>query len=66
MFRSAFPRPASTPLHVTGMLVVPEKLHTGSPPFLKCGLEATETAENTAKAATAAVAMTMRVRDRIS
>jgi hypothetical protein len=22
------------------MLVVPEKLHTGSPPFLKCGLAA--------------------------
>jgi len=34
------PSPARVPVQVTGMLVVPENVHTGSPPFLKCGLEA--------------------------
>ena len=38
--RSSFPSPESVPVHVTGMLVVPENVHTGSPPFLKCGLVA--------------------------
>ncbi len=32
------PSPARVPVQVTGMLVVPENVHTGSPPFLKCGL----------------------------
>jgi hypothetical protein len=40
MLRSSFPRPARVPVHVTGMLVVPENVHTGTPPFLKCGLAA--------------------------
>ena len=31
------PSPASVPVHATGMLVVPENVQTGSPPFLKCG-----------------------------
>ena len=31
------PSPASVPVHVTGMLVVPENVQTGTPPFLKCG-----------------------------
>ena len=34
------PSPARVPVQVTGMLVVPENVHTGSPPFLKCGLDA--------------------------
>jgi hypothetical protein len=34
------PSPASVAVHVTGMLVVPEKVQTGSPPLLKCGLAA--------------------------
>jgi hypothetical protein len=34
------PRPERLAVQVTGMLVVPAKLHTGSPPFLKCALEA--------------------------
>src|SRR6266568_3421818 len=37
------PSPARVPVQVTGMLVVPENVHTGSPPFLKCGLEAKAT-----------------------
>ena len=32
------PSPVRVPVQVTGMLVVPENVHTGSPPFLKCGL----------------------------
>jgi hypothetical protein len=53
MLRSSFPRPARVPVHVTGMLVVPENVHTGVPPFLKCGLAA-----NAAGAARAAVTRT--------
>ena len=34
------PSPARVPVQVTGMLVVPENVHIGSPPFLKCGLAA--------------------------
>jgi hypothetical protein len=30
----------STPFQLTGILVLPENVHTGSPPFLKCGLAA--------------------------
>src|SRR5712691_11387501 len=40
MFKFSPPSPASVPVHVTGMLVVPENVHTGDPPFLKCGLDA--------------------------
>src|SRR5215471_12404092 len=40
MLRSWLPSPARTPVQVTGMLVVPENVHVGSPPFLKCGLSA--------------------------
>src|SRR5262245_10586877 len=65
MFRSSFPRPASFPVHVTGMLVVPESGHTGTTPSLKCGLEATATADNAPKTATRVTTHRMRVLIRI-
>jgi hypothetical protein len=43
---------------VTEMLVVPENVHTGSPPFLKCGLAAKAGEAVVATAKKAAMRMT--------
>src|SRR5215467_3283373 len=64
MLRSWLPSPARVPVQVTGMLVVPENVHVGSPPFLKCGLaaRAAEEVRTNAASITGSAKRTIRTR----